>query len=253
MSSFNIRQLMEAGVHYGHVTRKWNPKMELFIFGKRNGIHIIDLEQTVPLLEKALQAARDVSAENGRILFVGTKPQATEITKETAIKCGQYFVNHKWPGGMLTNWKTINQSIKRMKDLDEKINKRAGLTKKEVLQLEKAYAKLEKSLGGIRDMGGLPDLVIVLDTIKEAIAVSEAKKLGIPLIAIIDTNSDPDGIDYPVPGNDDATKAIGLYCNLLSAAILDGVQQGLERSGVDMGLTDSIVVGDLLTEKLAEA
>jgi small subunit ribosomal protein S2 len=241
-----MRQLLDAGVHYGHVTRKWNPKMASYIFGKRNGIHIIDLEQTVPMLETALNVVEEVISNYGRVLFVGTKPQATEKVKEAAQKCGQYYVNHRWLGGMLTNWKTINQSMKRLKGLEEQIANPIGLTKKEILQLQREQEKLELALGGIREMGGLPDLIIVIDTIREAIAVKEAVKLGIPIVAIVDSNSCPDEITYPIPGNDDATKAIELYCDLFTSAILEGLQKGMKKSGVDLGSSDTIL------EKIAE-
>lgn len=240
-SNFTMRQLLEAGVHYGHVTRKWNPKMAPYIFGKRNGIHIIDLEQTVPMLQKAQEVTKDIVSNYGRVLFVGTKTQAAEKIKEAAKQCGQYYINHRWLGGMLTNWKTISNSIKRMKNLEDQIENPAGLTKKEILNLKREHEKLELALGGIRDMGGIPDLIIVIDTIREAIAVKEAQKLGIPVIAIIDSNSDPDGITYPIPGNDDATKSINLYCDLFSASILEGLQKGMKKSGVDLGATDTIV------------
>jgi len=240
-TTFSMQQLLEAGVHYGHVTRKWNPKMAPYIFGKRNGIHIIDLEQTVPMLENALNVIKDVVSNYGRVLFVGTKTQAADKVKESATKCGQYYVNHRWLGGMLTNWKTINQSIKRLKALEEKIEKPVGLTKKEVLQLQREHEKLELALGGIREMGGLPDLIIIIDTIRESIAISEAKKLGIPVVAVVDSNSCPDDVTYPIPGNDDATKAIELYCDLFSAAILEGLQKGLEKSGVDLGACETVV------------
>ncbi|MDO4975163.1 MAG: 30S ribosomal protein S2 [Alphaproteobacteria bacterium] len=250
-TNFSMQQLLEAGVHYGHVTRKWNPKMAPYIFGKRNGIHIMDLEQTVPMLENALNVIKDVVSNYGRVLFVGTKTQAADKIKESAQKCGQYYVNHRWLGGMLTNWKTINQSIKRLKALEEKIEKPVGLTKKEVLQLQREHEKLELALGGIREMGGLPDLIIVIDTIRESIAISEAKKLGIPVVAVVDSNSCPDDVTYPIPGNDDATKAIELYCDLFSAAILEGLQKGLEKSGVDLGASENIVESDI-EEKKAE-
>ena len=234
-TNFTMRELLEAGVHYGHVTRKWNPKMAPFIFGERNGIHILDLEQTVPMLEKALNVITDVISDYGRVLFVGTKMQAADKVKEAAERCGQYYVNHRWLGGMLTNWKTVNQSIKRLKALEEKIANPVGLTKKEILQLQREKEKLDLAIGGIREMGGLPDLVIVIDTIRESIAVKEAVKLGIPVIAIVDSNSSPDEITYPIPGNDDATKAIDLYCNLFSSAVLEGLQKGMQKSGVDLG------------------
>lgn len=232
---FSMRDLLEAGVHYGHLTRKWNPKMSPYIYGSRNGIHIIDLEQTVPLLEKALDVVKSIAENNGRALFVGTKTQASDKVKEAAEKCGQYYINYRWLGGTLTNWKTINQSIKRLKELEKTIEAPGSLTKKEILKLKKEKEKLDLVLGGIREMGGLPDIIIVIDTIKESIAVKEAEKLGIPIVAVIDTNSDPDGITFPIPGNDDATKAIDLYCDLFSRAILQGMQTALTKAGVDLG------------------
>jgi len=236
MPTYTMRQLLEAGVHFGHTTRRWNPQMKPFIFGERNGIHIIDLEQTVPMLQQALQAVRDVAAAGGRILFVGTKRQAQTIVKENALKSGQYFVNHRWLGGMLTNWKTISGSIKRLKDMDQRLaEEQSGLTKKELLQLQRERDKLELSLGGIREMGNLPDIIFVIDTNKESIAVKEANNLGIPVVAVIDSNSSPDGITYPIPGNDDAMRAINLYCDLMTASILDGLQASLSSSGVDLG------------------
>ena len=240
-TNFTMRELLEAGVHYGHVTRKWNPKMAPFIFGERNGIHILDLEQTVPMLEKALTVIKDVISDYGRVLFVGTKMQAADKVKEAAERCGQYYVNHRWLGGMLTNWKTVNQSIKRLKALEEKIANPVGLTKKEILQLQREKEKLDLAIGGIREMGGLPDLVIVIDTIRESIAVKEAVKLGIPVVAIVDSNSSPDEITYPIPGNDDATKAIDLYCNLFSSAVLEGLQKGMQKSGVDLGESANVL------------
>lgn len=238
---FSMQELLEAGVHYGHVTRKWNPKMAPYIYGKRNGIHILDLEQTVPLLQRALDVVKDIVSNYGRVLFVGTKPQAADRVKEAALKCGQYYVNHRWLGGMLTNWKTISNSIKRMKKLEETIENPVGLTKKEILNLKRECEKLELALGGIRDMGGTPDLVIVIDTLREAIAVKEAQKLGIPIVAIIDSNSDPDGITYPIPGNDDASRSIELYCNLFAGAVLAGLQKGMKKSGVDIGASETVI------------
>jgi len=236
MPTFTMRQLLEAGVHFGHHTRRWNPKMQSYIFGARNGIHIIDLEQTVPNLHRALQSVRDVAASGGRVLFVGTKRQAQEPIAEAAKRCGQYFVNHRWLGGMLTNFKTISQSIKRLKDLDEQIeNPAAGLTKRELLELTRDRDKLERALGGIKEMGGLPDILFVIDTNKEAIAVKEANTLKLPVVAILDSNSSPDGIVYPVPGNDDAMRAINLYCDLMAQAVLDGLQAELASSGADIG------------------
>jgi small subunit ribosomal protein S2 len=236
-----MRQLLEAGVHYGHITRKWNPKMASYIFGSRNGIHILDLEQTVPMIEVALRAIRDTTTNHGRVLFVGTKTQVADKIKDAAQRCGQYYVNHRWLGGMMTNWKTVSVSIKRLKVLEEQIANPVGLTKKEILKLQRERDKLDLALGGIREMGGLPDLVVVIDTIREAIAVKEATKLGIPVVAIVDSNSDPDGITYPIPGNDDATKAIELYCNLFAGAVLEGLRSGMEKSGIDIGTTDAVV------------
>jgi small subunit ribosomal protein S2 len=234
--SFSMRQLLEAGVHFGHQTRRWNPKMAPYIFGVRNNIHIIDLQQTVPLLHRALQVVREVAANNGRVLFVGTKRQAADIIAEEAKRCGQYYVNHRWLGGMLTNWKTISQSIKRLRTLDEQAaQENLGLTKKELLNLTRERDKLNRALGGIKEMGGLPDLLFVIDTNKESIAVAEARKLGIPVVAISDSNSDPDGIDYPIPGNDDSQRAIRIYCELVAGAVLDGLQENMIKSGVDIG------------------
>ncbi len=234
--SFTMRQLLEAGVHFGHHTRRWNPKMQGYIFGVRNHVHIIDLEQTVPLLARALTAIRDVAASGGRVLFVGTKRQAQEAIAESAKRCGQYYVDHRWLGGMLTNFKTISQSIKRLRELDETISQpEAGLTKRELLSLTRDRDKLERALGGIKEMGGLPDILFVIDTNKEAIAIQEANKLKIPVVAILDSNSDPAGITYPVPGNDDAMRAVHLYCELVSSAVLDGLQAEAVASGVDIG------------------
>jgi small subunit ribosomal protein S2 len=234
-----MRQLLEAGVHFGHSTRRWNPKMEPYLFGVRNGTHIIDLEQTVPMLHQALVAVRDVVAGGGRVLFVGTKRQASEKVAETAKRCGQYYVNHRWLGGMMTNWRTISNSIKRLRDLDNRLaEENLGLTKKETLRLTRERDKLERALGGIKEMGGLPDVLFVIDTNKEDIAVAEANKLAIPVVAIVDSNSDPKGISFPIPGNDDALRAIGLYCDLVVDAVLDGIQQEMSASGVDLGAAE---------------
>ncbi len=233
-----MRQLLEAGVHFGHHTRRWNPKMKPFIFGVRNGVHIVDLEQTVPMLYTALNSLRDIVAGGGRVLFVGTKRQASEIVAETAKRCGQYYVNHRWLGGMLTNWKTISNSIKRLNDLDQQLDDPAlasALTKKELLQMTRERDKLHLTLGGIRDMGGLPDAIVVIDTNKEDIAVAEANKLGIPVFAVIDTNCDPAPIDFAVPGNDDAARAIRLYFGLFADSVLDGLQAELGKTGADAG------------------
>ena len=237
LPDYNMRQLLEAGVHFGHQTHRWNPKMAPYIFGDRNGIHIIDLAQTVPLLHQALVAVRDTVAAGGRVLFVGTKRQATEVIARTAQQCAQYYMNTRWLGGTLTNWKTISNSIKRLRELENLLSDEAstGFTKKEILNLTRERDKLELAIGGVKDMGGLPDLMIVIDTNKESIAIAEAHKLGIPVIAILDSNCNPDGITYPVPGNDDATRAIELYCSLFSGAVIDGIEQGAVSSGVDIG------------------
>lgn len=230
-------QLLEAGVHYGHHKRRWNPKMARYIYGVRNNIHIIDLQQTVPHLHAALQQVKEVASRGGRILFVGTKRQASDVVAEFAKKCGQYYVNHRWLGGMLTNWKTVSQSIARLVDLEKKLEDQdsLGFTKKEILSLQREYDKLSLELGGIRDMGGRPDLIFLIDAFKEQIAIKEAGKLGIPVVAIVDTNSSPDGIQFVVPGNDDATRAVRLYCELVSKATLAGLKEEMAAAGVDLG------------------
>jgi small subunit ribosomal protein S2 len=234
--TFTMRQLLEAGVHFGHSTRRWNPRMETYIFGARNGVHIIDLEQTVPMLHRALEAVRDVAAGGGRVLFVGTKRQASSVVADAAQRCGQYYVNHRWLGGMLTNWKTISNSIKRLRELEKQLEgETQGLTKKELLRLTRERDKLERALGGIKEMGALPDVLFVVDTNKEAIAVKEATKLNIPVIAVLDSNSDPDGVTFPVPGNDDAMRAITLYCELMRDAVLDGLQEEMMKTAPDAG------------------
>ncbi len=236
LPSFTMRQLLEAGVHFGHHTRRWNPKMAPFIFGVRNKIHIIDLQQTVPMLYRAMQAARDVSTSGGRVLFVGTKRQASRPIAEAAKRCGQYYVNHRWLGGMLTNWKTASVSIRRLRELDELLTKDdVGFTKKELLKIERERDKLDRSLGGIRELGSLPDILFVIDTVKESIAVQEANKLGIPVVAVIDSNSNPDHITYPIPGNDDSMRAIELYCSLFADTVLDGLQEAVAASAGDVG------------------
>ncbi len=236
LPEYTLRQLLEAGVHFGHHTRRWNPKMSPYIFGVRNGIHIIDLEQSVPLLRQGLEAIREVVAGGGRVLLVGTKRQAQDAVAEAAKRCGQYYVNYRWLGGMLTNFKTMSQSIKRLREFDERIEAdQAGLTKRELLELTRDRDKLERALGGIKEMGGLPDILFVIDTNKEAIAVQEANKLRIPVVAVLDSNSSPDGIAYPIPGNDDAMRAIHMYCDLVSASVLDGLQAELAASGIDIG------------------
>ncbi|MGI9451362.1 MAG: 30S ribosomal protein S2 [Geminicoccaceae bacterium] len=239
--TFTMRQLLEAGVHFGHQTRRWNPRMAPHIFGSRNGVHIIDLAQTVPMLHQALTASRDVAASGGRVLFVGTKRQAQEPIARAAQRSGQYFVNHRWLGGMLTNWRTISQSIRRLRDLEAKLAEGTlGLTKRETLQLTRERDKLERALGGIKDMGGLPDLLFVIDTNKESIAVAEARVLNIPVIAVVDSNSDPKDISYPIPGNDDASRAINLYCDLMVGAVLDGIQAEMTASGADIGASEEV-------------
>jgi small subunit ribosomal protein S2 len=239
--TFTMRQLLEAGVHFGHQTRRWNPKMAPYLFGVRNGVHVIDLTQTVPMLHRALEATREVAAAGGRILFVGTKRQAQEPVTLAATRSGQYYVNHRWLGGMLTNWKTISQSIRRLRELDARIAEGTqGLTKKETLQLTRQRDKLERALGGIKDMGGLPDLLFVIDTNKESIAVAEARALSIPVVAVVDSNSEPDIVTYPVPGNDDASRAINLYCDLMVGAVLDGIQAEMTASGADLGALEEL-------------
>ena len=256
LPTFTMRQLIEAGVHFGHQTHRWNPKMKSFLFGERNNVHIIDLQQSVPLLHRALQAVRDTVAGGGRVLFVGTKRQASEAIAEAAAKCGQFYVNHRWLGGMLTNWKTISQSIKRLKELEELLGSEqntSGLTKKEVLNLTREREKLDRALGGIKDMGGLPSIMIVIDTVKEDIAIAEARTLGIPVVAILDSNSDPQGITYPVPGNDDALRAINLYCDLFSLSVLAGLEEQLSASGADLGAAEELPVEAVAEAPAAEA
>ncbi len=236
LPDFSMRQLLEAGVHYGHQTARWNPKMGEFIYGDRNGIHIIDLTQTVPMLDKALQVVRDTVAKGGRVLFVGTKRQAQKPIADAAERCAQHYMNHRWLGGTLTNWKTVSNSIQRLKQLDELMaNGAEGLTKKERLNMEREQSKLQASLGGIRDMGGVPDLLFIIDVNKEDLAILEAQKLGIPVVAIVDTNCSPKGVDYVIPGNDDAARAIGLYCDLVARAALDGMSAQMGAAGIDLG------------------
>jgi small subunit ribosomal protein S2 len=248
--SFTMRQLLEAGVHFGHHTRRWNPSMEAYIYGVRNNTHILDLRQSVPLLHRALEAIREVTSSGGRVLMVGTKRQAAEKIAETAQKTGQYFVNHRWLGGMLTNWKTISISIKRLKDLDEQLGGEIqGLTKKELLNLTRERDKLERALGGIREMGGLPDILFIIDTNKEQLAIQEANKLGIPIVAILDSNCNPEGVQFPVPGNDDAMRAITLYCDLVGGAVLTGLQAELVATGQDIGEAEEVPMEKGLNEE----
>jgi small subunit ribosomal protein S2 len=249
LPDFSMRQLLEAGAHFGHQSHRWNPKMQQFIFGTRNNIHIIDLAQTVPMLHRALQAVSDTVANGGRVLFVGTKRQASELVADAAKRSAQYYVNSRWLGGMLTNWKTISGSIQRLRKIDEMLASGVqGLTKKERLMMSREKEKLERALGGIREMGGTPDLIFVIDTNKEQLAIQEARRLNIPVAAIIDTNCDPDGITFPIPGNDDAGRAIALYCDLIARAALDGISRGQGSAGVDVGAFEKPVVEALPAE-----
>ena len=252
LPDFSMRQLLEAGAHFGHQTHRWNPKMERYIFGSRSNIHIIDLSQSIPLLHQALVKVREVAAGGGRILFVGTKRQASEPIATAARRCAQYYVNHRWLGGTLTNWRTVSGSIARLRELEGVLETESGRTKKELLQLKREHDKLELSLGGIKDMGGIPDLMFVIDTNKEAIAIQEARKLNIPVIAILDTNCNPDGITFPIPGNDDAARAIQLYCDLMADSILDGLAAGQSAAGVDLGASVAPMEPALARRRAAE-
>ena len=254
LPEFSLRQLLEAGVHFGHQTQRWDPLMEPYIYGSRNGIHILDLTQTVPMLDQALNIVRETVAKGGSILFVGTKRQASSPIAEAAEKCAQYYMNHRWLGGTLTNWKTVSQSIQRLKSIDEQVASGSieGLTKKERLGVEREHAKLKASFDGIAEMGGVPDLVFVVDVKKESLAVAEANKLGIPVVAVVDTNCSPSGVDYMIPGNDDASRAIGLYCDLISRAALDGMSAQLGAAGVDLGEMDESPTEEILTEAVEE-
>ncbi len=243
LPEFSMRQLLEAGVHFGHQTHRWNPKMDPFIFGVRNNIHILDLAQTVPALQRALQAISDVVSKGGRVLYVGTKRQAAELVAEAARNSAQYYVNARWLGGMMTNWKTISNSISRLRKLDELLGGEGqGLTKKELLNLQREREKLDRALGGIKDMGSTPNIMFIIDTNKEANAIDEAKRLGIPVVAILDSNCNPDLIDYPIPGNDDSSRAIALYCELISKACIDGIARQQGSMGVDIGAMEEAPV-----------
>ncbi|UYV39202.1 30S ribosomal protein S2 [Rhodobacteraceae bacterium D3-12] len=254
LPEFSMRQLLEAGVHFGHQTQRWNPRMGEFIYGARNGIHILDLTQTVPMLDAALNVIRETVAKGGRVLFVGTKRQAAQPVADAAEKCAQYYMNHRWLGGTLTNWQTVSQSINRLKAIDEAMEGGAeGLTKKERLGMEREQAKLQASLGGIREMGGVPDLLFVIDVKKEALAVAEANKLGIPVVAVVDTNCPPEGVDYIIPGNDDAARAIALYTDLASRAALDGMSAQLGAAGVDLGAMEEAPVEEVVAEEAPAA
>ncbi|MBI1338707.1 30S ribosomal protein S2 [bacterium] len=250
LPEFSMRQLLEAGAHFGHQVHRWNPKMKPFIYGERSGIHIIDLSQSVPLLHQALVKVREAAAKGGRILFVGTKRQAADPVAEAAARCAQYYMNHRWLGGTLTNWETVSHSIKRLRELDDLLERGegSGRTKKELLKLNRERDKLQRTLGGIRNMGGLPDLMFVIDTNKEAIAVKEARKLGIPVVAVVDTNCDPDEVDFPIPGNDDAARAVTLYCGLVADAILDGLAESTMASGVDIGAAEEVIEPALVAD-----
>ena len=253
MPDYSMRQLLEAGVHFGHQTHRWNPKMARYIFGDRNNVHIIDLSQTVPLLEQALKKVSDTVAGGGRVLFVGTKRQASDIVADAARRSAQYYVNARWLGGMLTNWKTISNSISRLRKLEELLGGEAeGFTKKERLNLERERDKLDRALGGIKDMGGLPDLMFVIDTNKEAIAIQEAHRLNIPVVAVIDSNSDPDVVNFPIPGNDDAARAISLYCDLIARAAIDGIERQQGSAGIDIGAQAEAPVEAAIIEPAAE-
>ena len=248
--TFTMRQLLEAGVHFGHHTRRWNPKMAPYIFGKRNNIHIVNLEKTVPMLYEALDAIQSIAKNGGKFLFVGTKRSASDLIAQAATNCGQYYVNHRWLGGMLTNWETVSNSIKKLKSLEERIETGEvnSLTKKERLQIERQKEKLDLNLGGIKNMNGIPDAMFIIDTNKESIAILEANNLNIPVIAICDTNSNPSGVDYPIPGNDDALRAISLYCDLVAASVLKGLESNLEQSGIDVGESEIIVEEGLVKD-----
>jgi small subunit ribosomal protein S2 len=253
LPEFTLRQLLEAGVHFGHQTQRWNPRMGEYIYGARNGIHIFDLTQTVPMLDAALNVIRETVAKGGSVLFVGTKRQAQGPIADAAEKSAQYYMNHRWLGGTLTNWQTVSKSIKRLKDFDESLESGAeGMTKKERLGMERKQGKLQASLGGIREMGGRPDLIFVVDVNKENLAIAEAKKLGIPVVAVVDTNCSPDGIDYIIPGNDDASRAISLYCDLAARAALDGMSAQLGAAGVDIGAMEEALVEEAVAEVAVE-
>ncbi|MBO7454660.1 MAG: 30S ribosomal protein S2 [Alphaproteobacteria bacterium] len=254
MQEISIKSLLEAGVHFGHQTRRWNPKMAPYIFGSKDKIHIINLDKTAAMMKEALSVAGNVAAEGGRILFVGTKRQASDRVAEAAQKCGQYYVNHRWLGGMLTNWKTVSQSIKKLEMLENRLkDENIVLKKKEILSIERKIEKFNRALGGVRNMGGIPSLLFVLDVTLDKTAVEEAKVLGIPVIGICDTNSDPSVVDFPIPGNDDSSRAIELYCSVMENAIIEGIQKGLSSSGVDVGALENPVVAEEVSEESTES
>ena len=253
LPNYNIRQLLEAGVHFGHQTHRWNPLMDEYIYGSRNGIHIIDLTQTLTMLDVALNEIHKLVSKGGSVLFVGTKRQAQQSIAEAATKCAQYYINYRWLGGTLTNWNTVSNSILRLKDLEAFDESQLSLfTKKERLNIEKEHQKLNLSLGGIKEMKNIPDMLFVVDTNKEAIAIKEAKKIGIPVVAILDSNSSTDGVDFPIPGNDDASRAISLYCDLVSKTILDGMESHLGSAGIDLGESEAPSSEELPEEKSLE-
>jgi small subunit ribosomal protein S2 len=251
--TFSMRQMLEAGIHFGHHPRRWNPKMEQYLFGVRNNVHVINLEKTVPMLDAALRAVHDVVTKGGRVLFVGTKPQASEVIAEAAQRCGQYYVNHRWLGGMMTNWKTVSRSIKRLGEYEELLNNpEKGLTKKEILQLTRERDKLERAIGGIREMGGVPSILFIIDTNKEQTAIKEARKLGLPIVGVVDSNSDPTSVDYPVPGNDDALRSIRFFCDLFAGAVLDGLSDQMVAAGIDLGEAVELPASELQAIKAAK-
>ena len=248
LPTFTLRQLVEAGCHFGHNTRRWNPRMKPYLYGVRDGVHISDLQQTVPMLQRAMEKVREVTSSGGRVLFVGTKRQAQDIVAETARRCGQYYVNHRWLGGMLTNWKTISNSINRLRELEGMFESGAvnSFTKREQLSLTREMEKLDRALGGIKDMGGLPNILFIVDVTKEDLAVAEARKLGIPVVAVVDSNANPEGVDFPVPGNDDAIRAITTYCDLIAGSVLSGIQAEMTAAGVDIGASETAPVEPVL-------
>ena len=249
LPEFTMRQLLEAGVHFGHQTHRWNPRMDTYIYGARNGVHIVDLTQTVPLLHQALVAVRDMVAKGGRVLFVGTKRQAQEPIAQAAERSAQYFINHRWLGGTLTNWQTVSKSINQLKGLESELEDGgSGYTKRELLSRQRKRDKLALALGGIKEMGSVPDMLFVVDTNKEELAIKEANRLNIPVVAILDTNCSPEGVDFPIPGNDDASRAISLYCDLVAAAALDGISVAAGASGIDVGAMDEPMMEELPAE-----
>lgn len=251
--TFTMRQMLEAGIHFGHHPRRWNPRMEPYLFGVRNNVHVINLEKTFPMLESALRAVQETVSKGGRVLFVGTKPAASEAIAEAARRCGQYYVNHRWLGGMMTNWKTVSRSIKRLSEYEEMLNNpEKGLTKKEILQLTREKDKLELAIGGIREMGGTPSMLFIIDTNKELTAIKEARKLGLPIVGIVDSNSDPTGIDYPVPGNDDALRSIRFFCDLFAGAVLDGLSDQMVAAGIDLGESAELPESELQAIKASK-